>query len=92
MCIGLGMQVKVIDLAPDATDIAMSIYSGIFNIGIGAGALIGNQVILHAGMTNIGYAGTILSIIAVVWCGFIFNRYRVSMGGEPRQKNQLHQH
>lgn len=92
MCIGLGMQVKVIDLAPDATDIAMSIYSGIFNIGIGAGALIGNQVILHAGMTNLGYAGTILSVIAVIWCGFIFNRYRVSMGGEPRQKNQLHQH
>ncbi|QAV24925.1 sugar transporter [Proteus hauseri] len=92
MCIGLGLQVKVIDLAPDATDVAMSIYSGIFNIGIGAGALLGNQVTLHVGMTNIGYAGTLLSIIAVIWCGFIFTRYRISMGGAPRKKNQIHQH
>lgn len=92
MCIGLGMQVKVIDLAPDATDIAMSIYSGIFNIGIGAGALLGNQVILHTGIINIGYAGTILSVIAVTFCGFIFNHYREAMGGKSRNKNQLHQH
>lgn len=92
MCIGLGLQVKVIDLAPDATDVAMSIYSGIFNIGIGAGALLGNQIILHVDMTDVGYAGTLLSIIAVIWCGFIFTRYRISMGGVPRKKNQIHQH
>ncbi|MEQ4922200.1 sugar transporter [Proteus hauseri] len=92
MCIGLGLQVKVIDLAPDATDVAMSIYSGIFNIGIGAGALLGNQIILHVDMTDVGYAGTLLSIIAVIWCGFIFTRYRISMGGAPRKKNQIHQH
>ncbi|OAT37558.1 sugar transporter [Proteus myxofaciens] len=89
MCIGLGLQVKVIDLAPDATDIAMSIYSGIFNIGIGAGALLGNQVIIHLGMTNIGYAGTVLSIVAVILCGALFSYYRVTMGGKPRKKNQI---
>lgn len=89
MCIGLGLQVKVIDLAPDATDIAMSIYSGIFNIGIGAGALLGNQIIIHLGMTNIGYAGTVLSIVAVILCGALFSYYRVTMGGKPRKKNQI---
>ncbi|EMI5489150.1 sugar transporter [Providencia stuartii] len=78
MCVGLGMQVKVIDLAPDATDLAMAIYSGIFNIGIGGGALLGNQVIVHMGMTNIGYVGAAFGAISLIWCAFIFKRYSVS--------------
>ncbi|HHR6080636.1 TPA: sugar transporter [Providencia alcalifaciens] len=76
MCISLGIQVKVLDLAPDATDVAMSIFSGLFNIGIGAGALLGNQVITHMGMTNIGYVGAIISLLALAWCVFIYTRYR----------------
>ncbi len=78
MCIGLGMQVKVIDLAPDATDLAMAMFSGIFNIGIGAGALLGNQVIVHLGMTNIGYVGAGFGVISFIWCLYIFKRYRDS--------------
>ncbi|MBP6121403.1 MULTISPECIES: sugar transporter [Providencia] len=78
MCIGLGMQVKVIDLAPDATDLAMAMFSGIFNIGIGAGALLGNQVIVHLGMTNIGYVGAGFGVISLIWCVYIFKRYRHS--------------
>ena len=61
MTIGLGMQVKVLAMAPDATDVAMSLYSGIFNIGIGAGALLGNQISIHFSMANIGYIGAALA-------------------------------
>ncbi|GAB1437273.1 sugar transporter [Providencia sp.] len=79
MCIGLGMQVKVIDLSPDATDLAMSIFSGIFNIGIGGGALLGNQVIVHMGMTSIGYVGGIIGVVALILCVYLFRRYSQSL-------------
>jgi DHA1 family L-arabinose/isopropyl-beta-D-thiogalactopyranoside export protein-like MFS transporter len=79
MIIGLGMQVKVLALAPDATDVAMSLFSGIFNIGIGAGALVGNQISLHWSMNVIGYAGAIPAIAALVWAVVIFRRWPVKL-------------
>lgn len=74
MAIGLSMQAKVLHLAPDATDVAMSIYSGLYNFGIGAGALLGNQVSLHLGMSNIGFVGAPLALIALGWCVLSFYR------------------
>lgn len=75
MVIGLGMQVKVLSLAPDATDVAMSLFSGIFNIGIGAGALVGNQVSLHWSMSTLGYVGAVPALAALVWSVIIFRRW-----------------
>ncbi|WJV55476.1 sugar transporter [Prodigiosinella aquatilis] len=72
MAIGLSMQSKVLNLAPDASDIAMSIFSGLYNFGIGSGALLGNQVSLHIGMDKIGYIGAPLALIALGWCLFSF--------------------
>jgi len=75
MMIGLGMQVRVLSLAPDATDVAMSLMSGIYNIGIGAGALLGNQVSLHLSMAEVGNVGGIIGLVALLWCVYIFRRY-----------------
>ncbi|AWP32875.1 sugar transporter [Pantoea eucalypti] len=75
MMIGLGMQVRVLSLAPDATDVAMSLMSGIYNIGIGAGALLGNQVSLHLSMAEVGNVGGMIGLVALLWCIYIFRRY-----------------
>ncbi|HGB6366269.1 TPA: sugar transporter [Salmonella enterica subsp. enterica serovar Weltevreden] len=83
MVIGLGMQVKVLALAPDATDVAMALFSGIFNIGIGAGALVGNQVSLHWSMSAIGYIVTIPACAALVWAVLIFRKWPVTLEEQP---------
>ncbi|EEC0925595.1 sugar transporter [Salmonella enterica subsp. enterica] len=83
MVTGLGMQVKVLALAPDATDVAMALFSGIFNIGIGAGALVGNQVSLHWSMSAIGYIGAIPACAALVWAVLIFRKWPVTLEEQP---------
>ncbi|HAS9354728.1 TPA: sugar transporter [Salmonella enterica subsp. enterica serovar Veneziana] len=83
MVIGLGMQVKVLALAPDATDVAMALFSGIFNIGIGAGALVSNQVSLHWSMSAIGYIGAIPACAALVWAVLIFRKWPVTLEEQP---------
>ncbi|ENW9511663.1 sugar transporter [Salmonella enterica] len=83
MVIGLGMQVKVLALVPDATDVAMALFSGIFNIGIGAGALVGNQVSLHWSMSAIGYIGAIPACTALVWAVLIFRKWPVTLEEQP---------
>lgn len=75
MIIGLGMQVKVLSLAPDATDVAMSLFSGIFNIGIGAGALLGSQISSHLSMSSVGYVGAAPALAALIWSAIVFRRW-----------------
>jgi len=87
MLIALGMQVKVLALAPDATDVAMSLFSGIFNIGIGAGALVGNLVSMNLSMASVGYIGAIPALAALVWAVVIFRRWPVSLEDPTRQVN-----
>ena len=69
--IGMVMQSKVIDAAPDAADIATSVYSGIYNIGIGGGAFVGSQVLVYLSTHYIGFVGAIFVIIALILFYFL---------------------
>lgn len=85
MILTLGMQVKVLALAPDATDVSMALFSGIFNLGIGAGALVGNQVSLHFDMSSIGLVGAVPALAALIWSVLIFRRWPVSLEEQQSQ-------
>ena len=61
-------QSEIIRNVPENTPIAMSIYSGIYNVGIGGGALIGGLVCSGAGVGAVGYIGGIISVAACLAC------------------------
>lgn len=65
----IAFQDNTIRFAPeDATPIAMSIFSGIFNLGIGSGAFIGGIVVTHGSLSLIGYAAGIIGLLATLYC------------------------
>lgn len=69
--VSLGMVSKVLTFASDATDVANSIYSGLYNVGIGGGALLGHYVTTWFGLSNIGIAGALLAAAALAVCSLL---------------------
>ena len=69
--VSLGMVSKVLAFASDATDVANSIYSGLYNVGIGGGALLGHYVTTWFGLSNIGIAGALLAAAALAVCSLL---------------------
>lgn len=74
----IAFQDNVMRYAPEeATSVAMSIFSGIFNLGIGSGAYIGGVVVTHLSLGSIGYAGGVIGLLAAFYCvGRLFPNMR----------------
>ena len=64
----LVFQSEVIRVAPEGTTIAMSIYSGIYNVGIGSGALIGGVICTRLSIAEVGYVGGAIALVACLYC------------------------
>ena len=67
----VAFQAEVISNAPEGTTmVAMSAYSGIFNIGIGAGTWIGGVVVAGGGIADVGLVGAAIGVAAGLVCTF----------------------
>lgn len=51
----------------NTSSVAMSIFSGIFNLGIGLGSFIGGQTINWINIQSIGYVAGIISILGIIF-------------------------
>ena len=86
--IGLAMISRVLHFASDATDVATSIYSGLYNVGIGSGALLGHYAGVSLGLKNLGFVGTAITTAAVLIAWILIRR----PGFANQEESQLSTH
>ena len=84
----IAFQDNTIRFAPEnATSIGMSIFSGIFNLGIGSGANVGGLVVSRLSIEYIGYAGGAIGVIATLYLALrYFPNMRRREAAEIKQK------
>ncbi|MGJ8524944.1 Sugar efflux transporter [Halomonadaceae bacterium LMG 33818] len=78
MCLGLSLQARILEQASDATDVGMAVYSSLYNVGIGGGALLGSIVISHQQLSLVGIYGGGLALVGTLLYGAVAGRSLMS--------------
>jgi len=84
-CFNVSFQNEMLRASPsDATAILMSMFSGLFNVGIASGSMLGGYVTDTVGVGNIGFAGAILAAASTVFVSlYLIGRIRSSEANSP---------
>lgn len=70
-----GAQAEVIRVTTEEQSaVAMSVFSGLFNVGIGGGSIIGGLVCDAAGVGAVGYVGGAVAAAGALWCALGLGR------------------
>ncbi len=72
LVIALKYQVLLVDQT--AQDMLMSLFSGIINVGIGTGALLGGYVVTHLSLAYVGFAGAAIVSVALLLMVVVLQR------------------
>ena len=69
-------QAEIIEFASDGEQtVAMAIFSGIFNLGIGTGSFIGGGVCTFATIADVGFVGAFIVLLALLYCAFVLVKH-----------------
>ncbi|MDU0810683.1 MAG: sugar transporter [Burkholderia sp.] len=75
VCFGLAIQSWILKFATESTDLAVSIHSGLYNVGIGTGAFLGNHIANDYGLPWIGTFGGVFCGLGSVLCWLAMRIY-----------------
>ena len=76
-----GAQAEVIRVTTEEQSaVAMSIFSGLFNVGIGSGSIIGGVVCDTLGVGAIGFVGGAVAVAGALWCAIVLGRLLAAHG------------
>lgn len=81
MAVVLPLQALVLHWSRDATDVGMAIFSSVFNLSIGAGALLGSQMGQHLGLGSLPPSAAALAGLALWWTLWAQRRWQMVRAG-----------
>ena len=77
MLLIISVQARVLMIDDHAQDMVMSMFSGIINLGIGTGALLGGYAVTHISLSSVGLVGAAVASIALLLMIGMMQRFAV---------------